>query len=129
MALAFKKYERDEQVSLGTVAEVTGIGGKFALIPANFNNPEKRVVVILKKLDGTSAQVTCSPKVSQGLRSKEITLSMLQGFEIFENITVTGEIVNTITIPSGAAMLEFDVSETSTAYEVAKFDPSDLVAF
>ena len=31
MALEFKLYERTERTELGTVAELTGVGGKIAL--------------------------------------------------------------------------------------------------
>jgi len=129
MAVEFITYEQTERTELGTVAEVTGTGGKIALIPTNFSNTDKRVVLILKKLDGTSAQVVCSSKVSQGLRSKEISLSMIQGFNICENITPDGEMINIVTMPSGGGLIEFAVNDKAVAYQAPTFDPAELVAF
>jgi len=129
MALEFKLYERTERTELGTVAELTGVGGKIGLLPTNFNNPEKRVVIIMKKADGTSAQVVCSSNVSNGLRAKEITLSQAQGFPIIEQITPDGEIINIVSMPSGGALVEFNVTGEVAEYQAPAFDPADLVAF
>ena len=129
MALEFKLYERTERTELGTVAELTGVGGKIGLLPANFNNHDKRVVIIMKKANGTSAQVVCSSNVSSGLRAKEITLSQVQGFPVVEQITNDGEIINIVTMPSGGALVEFNVTGEVAEYKAPTFDPSELVAF
>lgn len=129
MALEFKLYERTERTELGTVAELTGVGGKIGLLPTNFNNHDKRVVIIMKKANGTSAQVICSSNVSEGLRAKEITLSQVQGFPIVEQITPDGEIINIVTMPSGGALVEFNVTGEVAEYKAPVFDPSELVAF
>jgi len=129
MALEFKLYERTERTELGTVAELTGVGGKIGLLPSNFNNPNKRVVIIMTKADKTSEQVVCSSNVSKGLRAKEITISQVQGFPIVEQITPDGEIINIITMPSGGALVEFNVTNEVAEYEAPTFDPSELVAF
>lgn len=129
MALEFKLYERTERTELGTVAQLTGVGGKIGLIPANFNNHDKRVVVVMKRADGTSAQVVCSSNVSSGLRAKEITLSQVQGFPVIEQITNDGEIINIVSMPSGGALVEFNVTGEVSEYQAPAFDPSDLVAW
>ena len=129
MALEFKLYERTERTELGTVAELTGVGGKIGLLPANFNNHDKRVIIVMKKANGTSAQVICSSNVSSGLRAKEITLSQVQGFPVVEQITNDGEIINIVTMPSGGALVEFNVTGEVAEYKSPVFDPSELVAF
>ena len=129
MALEFKLYERTERTELGTVAELTGVGGKIALSPPNFNNHDKRVIIVMKKANGTSAQVICSSNVSSGLRAKEITLSQVQGFPVVEQITNDGEIINIVTMPSGGALVEFSVNGKVAEYKAPAFDPSELVAF
>ena len=83
----------------------------------------------MKKADGTSAQVVCSSNVSNGLRAKEITLSQVQGFPIVEQITPDGEIINIVTMPSGGALVEFNVTGEVAEYQAPTFDPSELVAF
>ena len=129
MALEFKLYERTERTELGTVAELTGVGGKIALSPPNFINHDKRVVIVMKKANGTSAQVVCSSNVSNGLRAKEITLSQVQGFPVVEQITNDGEIINIVTMPSGGSLVEFNVTGEVAEYKAPVFDPSELVAF
>lgn len=107
--LEFKVYERAEMTTLGTVAGLVGKDGKIKLIPRNFADTSKRVVVVLEKKNGTSATVICSERVSKGLRSKEITLAHLLGFNINE-VEIEGEVVNMITIPATASALpEFAV--------------------
>ena len=129
MALEFKLHTRAERVELGTIAELTGVGGKCCLIESNYRNPERQVMIVLKKADGTSTTVTCSPAVSIGLRAKEITLPQVQGFPIVEQITPDGEIINIVTMPSGGALVEFNVTGEVAEYKAPVFDPSELVAF
>jgi hypothetical protein len=86
MALQFAKYERAESTleSLGTVLENVGKDGFLELIPRNVKDVTKRVVVILKKKNGTSTMVTCSQQVSDGIRNKTIELGHVLNFEILE---------------------------------------------
>lgn len=103
MALNFKVREAQTTVnatSLGTVASVVGKGGSVDFIPSNLTNAEKRLYVILKKEDGSSDSVICSQAVSDGIRSKEISISQLLGFEIKEQVSAAGELYNQINMPS-----------------------------
>ena len=86
MSVAFKVYERAESTleSQGTVLSLVGKDGKLGLIPKNFKDISKRVVVVLTKKNGQSASVSCSEQVSKGLRDKSITLGHLINFEILE---------------------------------------------
>ena len=97
MAITFAKYERAESTleSLGTVMDLVGKDGKLGIIPKNFKDTAKRVVIILTKKNGTSAQVTCSQAVSDGLRDKSIELGNLLAFEVLE-----GEAGAFISLPS-----------------------------
>lgn len=99
MALEFAKYERQESTltSNGTVLDAVGKDGVLQLIPKNFKDTTKRVVLILKKKNGTSKMVSCSKSVSDGLRNKTIELEHVLGFEILEN----EDGVNFISMPGG----------------------------
>lgn len=125
MAITFAKYERAESTleSLGTVLDVVGKDGKLGLIPKNFKDSNKRVVIILTKKNGTSAQVTCSQQVSDGLRNKTIELGTVLGFEVLE-----GEAgVPYISLPS-AGLAEFKVSSlTVTDYVPAEIPFAELI--
>jgi len=108
MALNFKVREAQTTVnatSLGTVASVVGKGGSVDFIPSNLTSTDRRLVVILKKADGTQDQVICSQAVSDAFRSKEITLNQLLGFEIKEQVSSAGELYNQINMPSSNAGL------------------------
>ena len=108
MALEFKVYERADNTltSLGTVMKAVGKDGFLKLIPKNFKDLTKRVVIVLEKKDGTSTPVSCSKQVSEGLRDKTITLGNVLGFDIMEGeagvpfITMpsTGEAVQGIAV-------------------------------
>lgn len=99
MAVEFAKYERQEGTltSNGTVLDLVGKDGQLQLIPKNFKNVDKRVVIILKKENGTSTMISCSKAVSDGLRDKSIDLAHVLGFEVLEN----EDGVNFISMPGG----------------------------
>ena len=99
MAVDFAKYERQEGTltSNGTVLDLVGKDGQLQLIPKNFKNVDKRVVIILKKKNGTSAMISCSQAVSDGLRDKSLELAHVLGFEVLEN----EDGVNFISMPGG----------------------------
>ena len=106
--MEFVKYIREdgvEMTSLGTVLSLVGKTGSIGLIPKNFNST-KRVVLILKRGDGTSTTVTCSEAVSSGLRDKSITLGHVLNFDVLS--TPNGEFIS---VPSaeGNAVQEYKV--------------------
>ena len=110
------------------VAELCGPNGTLNLVPSNFAS-DKRVVVVLKREDGTSVGITCSSKVSEGLRAKDITMSNLFGFTVYKQInSTTGEEYAMIAMPAGSALIEFK-NEGVTEYEPAVINSDDLVAF
>lgn len=84
--IEFKTFERAESTleTQGTVMSLVGKDGKLGLIPKNFKDATKRVVLILTKKNGTSAMISCSQAVSDGLRNKTIELGNVLGFEILE---------------------------------------------
>lgn len=127
--LNFKKYQASAGTltSLGTVKENAGKGGKIAFIRNNFNNPEKRVAVVITQSNGNSAVVACSEQVSAELRSKKMNIQQLAGLEILEN----EEGVYFITMPATGAVQEFQVDELATepTNVSATFLPEELIAF
>lgn len=96
----FQNYQRAESTleTQGTVLTLVGKDGTLALIPKNFKDESKRVVVILKKKNGQSAMVSCSQQVSDGLRKGTIELGHILNFEILEGESG----VPFISMPGGA---------------------------
>jgi len=66
--LEFKKYDGVEMETLGTLAEQVGKKGTAMFSKKNFNNPEKRVVVVAYNEKGESVIVSCSAALSTSLR-------------------------------------------------------------
>ncbi len=132
MALNFKKYQREDRKSLGTIAQIVGVGGSYRLASlANFLS-EKRVVLVLTIANGDSDTVVCSPAVSAGLRDKSISLSQVQHLEVCEYVSASGEITNTVTMPSAGVTLPTVVvgeHKAEVPTPVRKFNPNELVAF
>lgn len=126
MELVFENYQAAESTltSMGTVAKQVGPNGFINLIPSNFNDASKRVLIVLKKEDGTSTAVTCSQKVSDGLRDKSITLNHVLNFEI-----LYGEAgIPFISLPGGG-LVEFAVKDLKAAdYKVTAVEYADLIA-
>ena len=98
--LEFVNYESNESTleSQGTVLNAVGKGGTISLIPKNFKDLDKRVVLVLQRKDGKSCAVTCSKQVSDGLRSKSIELDHVLNFDILEGESG----VPFISMPGGA---------------------------
>ena len=85
--LQFKKRAPRESSlkSLGTVGEFVGVGGRFAPSSVrNFQDPSKRVNILLTNADDETVTVNCSKAVSADLRSKAIKLSDLAELRILE---------------------------------------------
>lgn len=130
--LKFQKYQREDRIELGTVQSLVGKGGKIKFVPKNLADDSKRVAAILENKAGASALVVCSEAVSKGVRSKEITLANLLGFQVTEQLTRNGETINVITMPNnGASLIEVAVDSVKVAeYEPsAELVPEDLIAF
>jgi hypothetical protein len=125
MAIQFAKYERTESTleSQGTVMDLVGKDGFLELIPKNLKDESKRVVVILKKKNGTSATVTCSKQVSDGIRNKTIELGHLVNFEILEGDSG----VPFISMPGGALISVAVKSITTKEYQPSAVAFEDLI--
>ena len=96
----FKVFQRTDATleSEGTVLDLVGKDGKISIIPRNFKDKSKRVVLVLQKKNGKSATVSCSAAVSEGLRNKTIKLDHVLNF----NVITTDEGVSFISMPAGA---------------------------
>ena len=132
MALNFKNYERAERVSLGTIANLAGAGGKIKPVSiANFADENKRVVILITQKSGESDTVTCSPEVSKRLRSKELRISQLATFEVIEQLTLSGEIMNLVVMPTGASAIpDYEITGKEQSFSpVATFNVEELIAF
>lgn len=129
MALEFKVYQREDAgifTELGTLKDLAGKGGKLGFIPANFNNPEKQVAIVIKRADGTSTTVACSKPLSAMLRNKEITLGEVALF----NVTEAPNGSNFVGLPlaAGNGMIEFEIDKLKTkAYEPQTINHDELI--
>jgi len=130
MALNFKKYESANKTVLGTVASLAGQGGKLTFIPRNLADESKQVVVILTLKDGTSCSIVASKELSKRIRNKEIKLSQIATLNVTEEISLGGEIINVINMPSTGELITINIDVNVEVYlPVATFNPEDLVAF
>ena len=129
MALEFKKYEGGPSTltDLGSVKSIAGKGGKIAFIRNNFNNPDKRVALLITNSNGESAVLACSQQVSDALRSKQMNIAQLASLSVVEN----AEGAHYIAMPATGGLQEFSVDSITTATtEVsAEFLPEELIAF
>ena len=128
--LDWNKFVPAEREEIGMVAELVGPNGTLIYVKGNLMNPDKRVVVVLKREDGTSTAITCSSSVSEGIRAKNITVKNLFGFTVFKQInSTTGEEYTLIGMPSGTTSLIEFKNEGVEEYQPAEIDAEELVAF
>jgi hypothetical protein len=143
--LKFGEKASLERTELAVVAELIGTDGKLKLIKSNLSGT-RRVMCILVKADGTELAITCSKKVSAGIRDKSISIPNLLGFSVYEGKAFkrdsngdqmhdpeTGaelfEAYPAIEMPADdSAVIEFDAGKVE-AYVAPVFDASELVAF
>lgn len=81
-----------EVENIGTLSANVGLGGSIDFIKKNFNNADKRVVVLAKNKAGESAVISCSEQLSKDLRKqysegadRQQLLAGLLAMPIFEN--------------------------------------------
>lgn len=127
MKLEFAKYERKESTleSLGSVLDQIGKQGKLSLIPKNFKDNSKRVVLVLENKNGESVMVTCSKQVSDGLRDKSISLGNVLNFELLYNEDTE---VPYISLPGGGLISVAVKDLTATEYTPAAVSHEELIA-
>jgi hypothetical protein len=125
MELVFENYQVAETTltTLGKVGELIGADGKIAFIPGNLRDASKRIALVLKRADGTSKMVTCSQKVSDGLRDKSIELGHVLNFEI-----VAGEAgIPYISLPGGG-LIEYSAKDlVAKDYVATAVDYAELI--
>ena len=127
--IKWDQYTNEERTELGTLSEIAGKGTTISFVKNNFLDPNKRLVVVLKRTDGSSASITASPKVSELVRSKEVTVSQLAGFPVCEQLTSNGETFAKIQMPTGQGLISVGEIAQVAEYKPEVFDPSELVAF
>ena len=130
MAVIFAKREDvqvQQSVTLGTIKELIGEGGSINFLDSNLMNGNKRLIVILKKADGTQSQITCSKEVSEGVRSKTLTIGNLLGFEVAEYTSEEGETYNLVKMPNlGGKLISFAADEIEVVAYTGKASSKDL---
>lgn len=116
--------------ALGTNAQVLkdvlGSKPKIGLLPSNLAGT-KRVLLKLQDTDGNLYDAICSPRVSAGLRDKSITLSMLLNFTVSEIKLTSGEVINSIQMPTEGVQWTAELQPAT--YVAPAIDLSDLIAW
>ncbi len=129
----------DDREILSTVKEA-GVGAKILLSKANLlkevqtyldgSTGYNRVIVMLRKPDGSELKLVCSKTVSIGLRAKTITLKHLRNFPIGILVTKDGEEIPQLQMPNGAGFEEFGTVEGEVqVYQAETTNPEDFIAF
>lgn len=135
MQLQFKKIAATSQNSIGTLKALAPKGTKIAFNPNNLLNTEARVVVhVINKESGEVANVYCSPRVSDGVRNKTISLRDLVSYPVTVQTTSdrdTGEEVQIHTIAMIPQLVEIntdDVVATDLQSAANTIKLEDLIA-
>jgi hypothetical protein len=127
MAIKLEMYQGGESTltSLGTVVETTGVDGSISFIRKNFNNPDKRVALLLKNKKGESCIISCSAPLSKEIRSGKITVSEIFGLEIIE--TEEGSMF--VSMPATGAIQTFAAKQYKAKSVTIsdEFVPSELI--
>ena len=132
--IKFEQRTAVEREVLGTVEEIAGPGATINFTKNNFTDSTKRLHVVLKRPDGSSFALNCSPSVGSGVRNKEITMSQLAGFPIIKHVVGekyanAGLVMAMIAMPEGQGLISAGEITKVTEYVPEVFEPSDLVAF
>ena len=127
----FGKYEGNANLSdLGTLKSIVGKGGTVKFSNKNFNNPNKRVVVIGAKKDGTSAVIACSDTVSRHLRTakgKGATTVQMLGWLVGLSVLENENEQYFISMPAGELAEGLNVDTLKSA-DIAEFLPEETIA-
>jgi hypothetical protein len=135
MQLQFKKIGANSQNSIGTLKDLAPKGTKIAFNPNNLANNDARVVVhVINKDTNEVANVYCSPRVSEGVRNKSISLRDLVSYPVTVQTTSdrdTGEEVQIHTIGMIPHLVEIntdDVVATDLKSVTTAIKLEDLIA-
>ncbi len=125
MNLIAKEVGQEAEV-LGQLTDFLGKAKSFSPTKENLEG-DKRIKFELVNKDGSAFDFTCSPRVSESLRKKEITLSNLGSLNVTLATSKDGQVFNMITM----AGTKFDILAQVKAKPVAakKFNPEELIAF
>ena len=129
--LGYTTYTRPASADakeLGTLKELIGNEGKLGLIPSNFQDATKRVMVLHQLADGRSAKFIASPRVSAGLRAKTITLNNLVGFKVAERKAKDGTLIRSISMPAESLQWFNAIDLQPVAYTRENVSTADYLA-
>lgn len=110
----------------GTIASIVGANGSFFFIKKNFNDPNKRVALLLKDDKGNSGIVSCSAQLSAEIRNGKITKDEIAGLSLLTN----EDGITFVSMPSTGALQEIKMADVKVkSYErTAQFLPEELIA-
>jgi len=111
---------------LGTLGELTPENCEIKFSKDNLEGDKRIFLRVLH--DGKEAKVTCSPRVSEKIRAKELKLSDLWNLQVNEVTNKEGEIIPMIVLEGASFTVKKDL-KTATQYKAPAYNPKDLVAF
>ena len=121
--IKFETYQSKTLSQLPTVKEMIGAGGKLGIVKKNFLDKSKRVVLLMKKADGSSAIVSCSEELSKNLRNRSVSLEQVLGFGGIENEKgipfITMPATGVVEISSDITPEPFEVKSNLTLADLA----------
>ncbi len=115
-----------EQIVLGKLSDFLVDAKSFKGTKENFEG-NKRIVFTLTTNDGGVAKITCSPRVSEAIRSKTLSQSQIGSLNVSEATSKeSGEVINMLTM--AGTEVEFDLNKLKASKPVAvkKFNPEEL---
>jgi len=114
---------------VGKVWDLIGEGSKLYFVPSNFHNPDRNLMCVFKDHDKEeSIAITCSPRVSKGIRNKEITKNNLYALSVYRQTDKNGEVFPQIQMPQGE-LIEVGEVTKGTEMETPVIAVEDLIAF
>lgn len=110
----------------GTIASIIGKNGSISFIRKNFNDPNKRVALLLKDGDGNSGIVSCSAQLSEEIRAKRLSINEIAGLSLLEN----EQGISFVAMPATGAVQEIAMKDIKVVNysRTEEFLPEELLA-
>ena len=110
----------------GTIASIIGKDGSISFLRKNFNDPNKRVALLLKDGKGNSGIVSCSAQLSEEIRAKRLSINEIAGLSLLEN----EKGISFVAMPAAGAVQEIAMKDIKVVNysRTDEFLPEELLA-
>ena len=110
----------------GTIASIIGKDGSISFLRKNFNDPNKRVALLLKDGKGNSGIVSCSAQLSEEIRAKRLSINEIAGLSLLEN----EQGISFVAMPATGAIQEIAMKDIKVVNysRTDEFLPEELLA-